>query len=363
MSTSRARPLTILPIAAVNAGMPPGRVTSDAMPTGGPLVDAYRRIHDSLRISVTDRCNYRCVYCMPHGGLPWLPRSEILSFEEVVRICRVARSLGVNSVRLTGGEPLMRSGIPELVCQLHALGLDELSLTTNGYLLPPVADALAAAGLDRANISCDSLSPERFARIRRRGSLHDALSGMDAAEAAGLTPVKVNVVLLAGVNDDEVLDFAAFARRTGRVVRFIEFMPLDSDGTWRRDRVVPGDVVLDRIHAMWPLERVVTGQDANHKPAERYRFADGQGEIGVISSVTRPFCGACNRLRVTADGAIRNCLFSDDEPSVRDVLRSGGSDDDIATLLRKAVWGKRPGHGINDPGFLRPVRSMSMIGG
>ncbi len=331
------------------------------MPTDGPLVDSFGRIHDDLRISVTDRCNLRCTYCMPERGMTFLPRSDLLSFDEIVRVAEVARGLGVRSIRLTGGEPLVRAGLSDLVARLAGLGLDDLSLTTNGMLLAPVAEALAAAGLRRVNISCDSLRPDRFGSIRRRGELATVLAAMDAAEAAGLDPIKVNVVLLKGRNDDEILDFARFARDTGRIVRFIEFMPLDGEGTWARDQLVPGHEVTRTISAAWPLRPVDPGQ--HRAPAERFRFVDGLGEIGIISSVTQPFCGTCNRLRVTADGAIRNCLFSDDERSVGDLLRQGGSDAELATVLRRAVWGKWPGHGINEPGFLRPARSMSMIGG
>ena len=331
------------------------------MPLEGPLVDRYGRVHGDLRISVTDRCNLRCVYCMPEEGLSFLPPPELLSFDEILRVARVARGLGVTAVRITGGEPLMRRGLPRLVGGLAQIGFDDVSMTTNGTKLAPVAAELAAAGLRRVNISCDSLRPDRFAAIRRRGDLAVVLHAMDAAEAAGLAPLKVNVVLLRGQNDDEILDFADLARRTGRIVRFIEFMPLDAEGKWERDRLVPGREVFERISAVWPLEPVGTSGSA---PAERFRFADGgRGEIGLISSVSEPFCGTCNRLRLTADGDVRNCLFSDDERSVRGVLREGGTDAELALLFRRAVWAKFPGHGINEPGFLSPARSMSMIGG
>ena len=338
----------------------PGRPAPE-MPLTGPLVDTFGRIHDDLRISVTDRCNLRCTYCMPEQGMSFLPGSSLLSFDEIVRVAGVARSLGVEAVRLTGGEPLVRRGLDQLVRRLAGVGFADLSLTTNGMLLSPVLPALVAGGLTRVNISCDSLRPERFAAIRRRGDLATVLGAMDAAEAAGLPSVKVNVVLEYGSNDDEILEFADFARSTGRIVRFIEFMPLDGQGTWRRDRLVPGSEVVRRIDSRWPLVAVERGDD--RAPAERYRFRDGRGEIGVISSVTQPFCGMCNRLRLTADGAIRNCLFSDDELDVRGAIRSGAPDEVIALQLRRAVWGKRPGHGIDEPGFLRPTRSMSMIGG
>jgi len=338
-----------------------GPVDTDGMPLSGPLVDRYGRVHDDLRLSVTDRCNLRCVYCMPLEGMTFLPRSEVLSFEEIVRVATVARDVGVTAVRITGGEPLVRRGICDLVRRVAAVGFSDVSLTTNGILLPPIAEALAAGGLRRVNVSCDSLRKERFGAVRRRGTLADVLAAMDAAEAAGLRPLKVNVVLLRGRNDDEILDFAAFARDTGRVVRFIEYMPLDAEGAWDRSQLVPGHEVYETVHGRWPL--VAVQEAGSPAPATRYRFADGKGEIGLISSVTEPFCGTCNRLRLTADGGIRNCLFSDAEHPVRDLLRAGGTDGDVAMLLRRAVWGKLPGHGINEPGFLRPRRSMSMIGG
>jgi cyclic pyranopterin phosphate synthase len=335
---------------------------ADDMPATGPLVDRFGRVHDDLRLSFTDRCNLRCTYCMPETGMVFSPPGDLLTADELERIGRVARSLGVRTVRLTGGEPLVRRGVVELVRRLAAIGFDDLALTTNGMHLGRLAAPLAAAGLRRVNVSCDSLRPERFAAIRRRGDLPTVLAAMDAAEAAGLGPVKVNVVLIAGVNDDEVVDFAELARRTGRPVRFIEFMPLDGDRAWRPDAVVPGDRVLEQIGALYPLEPVPDVSDS-HAPAERFAFTDGRGEIGVVRSVTRPFCADCNRLRVTADGAVRNCLFTDDERSLLPVLRGEGDDGELAAVFRRAVWGKRAGHGMDDPGFVSPTRSMSMIGG
>jgi len=340
---------------------PSGGPSSETMPTEGPLRDSYGRVHDDLRISVTDRCNLRCTYCMSEEGMTFLPRAAVLSIEEIVRVATVANGLGVSSIRLTGGEPLVRKGLPDLVARLSAIGFEDLALTTNGMQLAGMAGTLATAGLRRVNISCDSLRADRFESIRRRGDLDTVLRAMEAAEAAGLSPLKVNVVLLRGHNDDEVLDFAAFARDTGRIVRFIEFMPLDAEGVWDRSQLVTGHEVVERISAVWPLEPA--DDHRGPAPAERFRFTDGGGEIGVVSSVSQPFCGSCNRLRLTADGAIRNCLFSDDEHEVRDLLRGGGTDAELALLFRRAVWGKLPGHGINEPGFLRPVRSMSMIGG
>jgi cyclic pyranopterin phosphate synthase len=355
--TTKLEPLQAVPVA-----ISPVRPVTSSMPTTGPLIDSFGRVHTDLRVSVTDRCNLRCVYCMPEEGVPWVPRSEILSFEEIDRIASVARGLGVESVRLTGGEPLVRANVTDLVGRLGRIGFSDLSMTTNGILLARVAPALAAAGLKRVNISCDSLKPERFAAIRRRGVLSTVLEAMDAAEQAGLQPVKINAVVIAGINDDEVIDLAAFGRDTGRIVRFIEFMPLDADETWNRSKVVPGEEILARINDVWPLEPS-SERAEDPAPADRFHFLDGRGEIGVITSVSRAFCGTCNRLRLTADGAIRNCLFANAEHPVRDLLRSGGSDAKLALLFRQAVWAKRAGHGINDPTFLRPARSMSMIGG
>ncbi|HEY5303313.1 MAG TPA: GTP 3',8-cyclase MoaA [Acidimicrobiales bacterium] len=330
------------------------------MPRQGPLVDRYNRVHDDLRMSVTDRCNLRCVYCMPEVGMKFQPPAALLSFDEIVRVAEVAYDMGVSSLRLTGGEPLVRKNLVNLVSRLSKVGFKDLSLTTNAMLLTPLVQSLADAGLQRVNISCDSLQPERFNAIRRRGDLATVLGAMDAVEAAGLSPLKVNVVILRGQNDDEIIDFASFARRTGRVVRFIEFMPLDAQGQWDKTQIVPGREIFERINACWPLRAIDVGGSA---PAERFTFCDGHGEIGLISSVTQPFCGTCNRLRLTSDGAIRNCLFSDNEFSLRNVMRAGGSNEDVARVLRQAVWEKFPGHAINEPDFLRPTRSMSMIGG
>jgi cyclic pyranopterin phosphate synthase len=343
-------------------GFPTRKRVAGPAPAAGPLLDTFGRVHSDLRISVTDRCNFRCSYCMPAEDMTWLPRDGILSYEEIERVARVFKSLGVTAVRLTGGEPLVRADLPVLVAKLAALQFDDLSLTTNGVGLPHLARALVDSGLRRVNVSCDSLDRERFASITRRDALDAVLQGMDAAEAAGLAPVKVNVVLMRGVNDDEVVDFAAFARATGRPVRFIEYMPLDAAHAWERPDVVPAQEIVERIDAVFPLE-AVGSRDDDPAPADRYRFADGLGEIGVIASVTDAFCGTCNRLRLTADGALRNCLFATREWSVRDLLRAGGTDADLEDLCRQVVWAKAAGHGIDDPGFVPPTRSMSQIGG
>lgn len=350
--------MTVVPV-AIRSKQTNTLVTD--MPTDGPMTDRYGRVHRDLRLSVTDECNLRCVYCLPDKGARFLPHDQLLTVDELLRVARVAHDLGITSLRLTGGEPLLRKEILTIIEGIAKIGFDDVSMTTNGTRLAPVAQSLADAGLDRVNISCDSLRPDRFEEIRRRGKLQVVLDAMDAAEAAGLTPLKVNVVVMAGTNDDEICDFAAFARSTGRIVRFIEFMPLDADLAWERAKVFPGAEIVRIIDERWPLEEMPVADPA--APAERFSFVDGAGEIGVIASVTRPFCGTCDRVRLTADGAARNCLFARRETSVRDVMRSGGTDAQLAALLRQEIWMKLPGHGINDPGFIRPYRSMSMIGG
>ena len=331
------------------------------MPTSGPLVDGFGRIHTDLRVSITDRCNLRCVYCMPEEGVVFGAREDTLTYDELVRVVKIAHSMGVRTVRLTGGEPLVRRGIVEFVRRLAEIGLDDIAMTTNAMDLARLAGPLAEAGLNRVNVSCDSLRPDRFAEVRRRGDLATVLEAMEAADRAGLGPVKINVVLLAGVNDDEVLDFAAFARETGRVVRFIEFMPLDGDHSWTPSSVVASAQVIERIDQVWPLERV--RHDSEVAPATRYRFRDGRGEIGVIATVTQPFCGTCDRLRLTADGHVRNCLFSEEETPLRAAMRAGCDDGAIEDAFRRAVWAKKAGRGSDDLTLLRPRRSMSMIGG
>jgi cyclic pyranopterin phosphate synthase len=323
------------------------------------LVDGYGRVHRDLRISVTDRCNFRCTYCMPAEGMTWLPRAELLTFEEIERLGRVmVERFGIDSIRLTGGEPTVRAHLPVLVAKLAALGVD-LALTTNGATLDSLARDLAAAGLGRVNISLDSLRPDRFLALTRRDELAAVLRGIDAAIDAGLAPVKVNTVVMRGINDDEVVDFAAFGRDRGVEVRFIEFMPLDADDGWTRDAVVTQDEIVAAIDAVFPLEPVVRA----HEPAERFRFLDGSGAVGVIPSVSHAFCDSCDRVRLTADGQLRACLFAVEETDLRDVLRSGGSDDDVAAAVQRCVAGKWAGHSIGSVQFVRPRRSMSQIGG
>ena len=326
-----------------------------------PLLDSFGRVADDLRISVTDRCNFRCTYCMPAEGLQWLPKAEILRFEEIVRLAGIFRGLGVRSFKLTGGEPTVRADLPKLVAMLREVAPDaDLSMTTNGILLDRLATPLAEAGLDRVTVSCDSLMRHRFGEMTRRDALDRVLAGLRAAEDAGLTPIKINCVVIAGTNDDEVVDFAEWARTTGFDVRFIEYMPLDAEQHWERAKVMPSAQILEAIDAVHPL----IAQAEHGEPATSYRFADGApGAVGVIASVTEPFCDTCNRLRITAEGQFRACLFALDEVDLRTPLRDGASDQQLEELVRGGVWRKWEGHKINHPDFQRPGRSMSMIGG
>jgi cyclic pyranopterin phosphate synthase len=342
-------------------GRPDPRRLAAGSPTDGPLLDTFDRVADDLRISVTDRCNFRCTYCMPAEGLAWLPRAELLSFEEIARLVAIFASLGVQAVKLTGGEPTVRNDLPALVRMVRTAGPDlELSMTTNGILLDRLAEPLARAGLDRVTVSCDSLLRHRFAEMTRRDALERVLEGVRAAEAAGLSPIKLNCVVIRGQNDNEVVDFARLSRRTGHEVRFIEYMPLDADQRWEREKVVPGAEVLAAIDAAFPL----VAADGDAHPATAYRFADGApGGVGVIASVTEPFCDTCNRLRLTSDGKLLACLFVLEDVDLRGPLRAAASDQDLVELIRDGVWRKWHGHRIDHPDFVRPTRSMSMIGG
>ena len=333
-------------------------------PMDGRLVDSYGRVHTDLRISVTDRCNFRCTYCMSAEGMTWLSREEVLSFEETERIAALmVRRLGVRSIRLTGGEPLVRAHVEVLVGRLAALGVD-LAMTTNGSMLAQQAHALAAAGLSRINVSLDSLRPDRFEELTRRDELEAVLEGIDAAIGAGFHPVKVNCVVMAGVNDDEVVDLARFGRERGVEVRFIEFMPLDADGAWQPDAVVSQAEIVARIEsAFGPLVPMARA----HEPAERFGYADGGGPhgvgVGVIASVTRPFCASCDRVRLSADGGLRNCLFAEGEADLRGPMRAGATDDELIAIITGNVAVKGPGHAIGAVHFIRPRKSMSQIGG
>jgi cyclic pyranopterin phosphate synthase len=326
------------------------------------LVDTFGRTVTNLRISVTDRCNFRCAYCMPEEGMEWLKRNQLLSYEEMTRLVRIFASLGVRRIRLTGGEPLMRKELWRLVAMLKKIeGISDIALTTNGYFLKEHAAELFAAGLNRINISLDSLDPRLFADLVRRDYFDRTWEGIEEAERVGLHPIKLNVVLIRGVNDGEILTFAELARTRSFVIRFIEFMPIGKDDGWEMEKVVATAEVLEKINARFPLIPVphVNGR----LPADRYTFADGGGEVGFISSVSEPFCSDCDRVRVTSDGKFRTCLFSLVETDLRSMLRGSSSDEEIAKTLADAVWKKEEGHLINRPGFIRPERTMSQIGG
>ncbi|MDA0170822.1 GTP 3',8-cyclase MoaA [Solirubrobacter taibaiensis] len=326
------------------------------------LIDGHKRSIGDVRISVTDRCNFRCQYCMPAEGLPWLDRDELLSYEEIARLVGLMASMGVHDVRLTGGEPLARRELWRLVELLSGdENVHDLSLTTNGYLLERQVEKLVAAGLRRVNVSLDALAPDRFFQLTRRDSLQKVLDGLAAAEKhPELRPIKVNVVALKDFTEDEVVRFAEFARKHPYEVRFIEFMPLDADRTWSRDRVLPNAEVRRLIHAAYPLKDL--GRE-RHGTSRRWEFADGLGSIGFISPVSEPFCGDCNRIRVTAEGKLRTCLFSMTETDLRGPMRAGASDDELEKIIRDAVWEKELKHHVNDAGFVQPARTMSQIGG
>jgi cyclic pyranopterin phosphate synthase len=327
-----------------------------------PLHDGHGRRISDLRVSVTDRCNFRCQYCMPAEGLPWLERSEVLSFEEIERLVTVMAQMGVNTLRLTGGEPLVRRDFPKLAAALRRIeGLDELSVTTNGFLLERDAEALVAAGVDRFNVSVDSLQRDRFYAQTRRDALDRVLAGLEHLAAfPEAHPIKVNAVAIRGFTEDEVLPFARFAREHPYEVRFIEYMPLDGDRAWKPDQVLTGAEIRAAIHAVYPLAEA--SRDP-HATARVHDFADGQGRIGFINPVSEPFCGDCNRLRLTADGRLRTCLVSLNETDLRAPLRAGASDDELAAIIRSAVWAKELKHHVNEPGFVQPARTMSAIGG
>ena len=326
-----------------------------------PLRDGHNRLIRDVRVSVTDRCNFRCQYCMPAEGLPWLNRDALLSYEEIERLVRIMGAMGVHDVRLTGGEPLVRKELWRLVAALSAIpDVHDLSLTTNGATLRLIADDLRRAGLRRINISLDTLRRDRFVEMTRRDELDHVLDGIDAAIETGFAPVKINTVVQRGVNDDEIVDLATFGRERGVEVRFIEFMPLDASGGWADGSVVGQDEIIDRIAAVHPVEQLPARGAA---PADRWRYLDGIGTVGVIPSVTKPFCGDCDRVRLTADGQFRTCLFATDEFDLRAAMRRGESDDELAARIERAVATKWAGHKINQIDFIRPKRSMSQIGG
>jgi len=330
------------------------------------LIDRYGRIVRDLRISVTDRCNFRCTYCMPEEGLNWLDRAEVLTFEEIERVARICvERFGVESLRLTGGEPTVRAHLPQLIERLAALRLQDgrkpdIALTTNGATLRNIATELRESGLDRINVSLDSLQRERFLAMTRRDELDNVLAGINEAVATGFDKVKVNTVVERGTNDDEILPLATFGRDLGVEVRFIEFMPLDATNEWERQKVVTQDEIVAAIGEVYPLEQIPARGAA---PADRWRYLDGRGTVGVIPSVSQPFCGDCDRVRITSDGQFRTCLFATNEFDLRAIMRNGGTDDDMAQVIIDAVATKWAGHQINQVNFIRPNRSMSQIGG
>ncbi|MCX4773441.1 Cyclic pyranopterin monophosphate synthase [Streptomyces sp. ADI92-24] len=328
------------------------------------LIDTYDRVATDLRVSLTDRCNLRCTYCMPEEGLQWLAKPDLLSDDEIVRLVRIAvTQLGITEVRFTGGEPLLRPGLVSIVEQCAALEpRPKMSLTTNGIGLKRTAAALKAAGLDRVNVSLDTLRPDVFKTLTRRDRHHDVLAGLEAARDAGLTPVKVNTVLMPGLNDDEAPDLLAWAVDNGYELRFIEQMPLDAQHGWKRDGMITAGDILQSLRTRFDL--TPEGQDERGSaPAERWLVGDGPHRVGVIASVTRPFCRACDRTRLTADGQVRTCLFAREETDLRGALRSDAPDQEIARIWRLAMWGKKAGSGLDDPSFLQPDRPMSAIGG
>ena len=323
------------------------------------LIDTYGRVHRDLRISVTDRCNFRCQYCMPEEGMDWTPREELLTFEEIERLASLlVNKFGIESIRLTGGEPTVRANLSKLIEKLAKLDVD-LSLTTNGATLPLIAGDLYNAGLDRINISLDTLDRQRFESLTRRDNLKQVLHGIETAKSVGFDPVKINMVVMKGVNDDEVLDFVSYGRENGLVVRFIEFMPLDADETWEKSKVMPQNEILELVSSKYDLEPLSRGSS----PAARWKFVDGPGEIGIIATVSEAFCDACDRIRLTADGKFRNCLFAIEEYDVRKLLRENAEDEKIIELFSHAVKQKWAGHQIGKSVFIRPSKSMSQIGG
>ena len=332
------------------------------MTTFSPLVDRLGRVHTSLRLSVTDRCNIRCFYCMPESA-QFMPRDEILSYEEIVRFVRVAVRLGINKLRITGGEPLVRSDLPDLIGMLRKIpGIEDMALTTNGILLSEFAQSLKDAGIQRLNISLDTLDADTFRKISRRDGLERVLEGISAAQKVGFEKLRLNALAIRGVSERDIVPLGDFARQQDLELRFIEFMPLDAEDNWEMNQVISGSDIRDRLELAFCRLVPLDSRDRS-QPAVDYRFEDGRGRIGFINSVTEPFCSTCNRLRLTAEGQIRNCLFSTVEWDACALLRSGGSDQDLENLIRDCVRSKKPGHGIDSDDFQKPARAMYQIGG
>ncbi|HEY8394543.1 MAG TPA: GTP 3',8-cyclase MoaA [Thermaerobacter sp.] len=360
MTLGRLRPATAAVTTHVSRSSdasPPG------MPVEGPLVDQFGRVVRKLRISLTDRCNFRCLYCMPDGDIPWIPDPEILTPDEIERVVRICARMGVEKIRLTGGEPLLRPGVEDIVARIRRVpGVRAVSMTTNGFLLDKKAAALKAAGLQGVNVSLDSLDRDRFRQLTRRDELERVLAGIRAAAEAGLEPIKINAVIMRGINDGEIPTFLRWVREQpiALTVRFIEFMPLDGANVWTRDLVYTAEEMLEQARRIGPVEPL---NNDPSDPARLYRFADGKGTFGIIASVSQPFCQSCDRIRLTADGKIRNCLFAVEEFDLREMLRGGASDAEIEQAIRRAVWVKWRGHLINQEGFVKPQRAMYAIGG
>lgn len=345
-----------------------------------PLIDSFGRLHNNLRISVTDRCNIRCFYCMPAENVQFMEKSELLSFDEIERFVRIAVPLGIDKIRLTGGEPLVRRELHKLVNKLSSIpGIKDIGLTTNGILLASQAAELYEAGLRRINISLDALTPEKFKQFTRRDGFEQVIEGIQAAKRVGFEPIKVNAVSVRGLTEDEIVPFGNFARETGVEVRFIEYMPLDADNAWEREKVLFAHEIIETLSSsimpLVPITSADEADDAAHKldsptsmvghggPAQDFEFADGVGRIGFIASISQPFCMSCNRIRITADGKLRNCLFSLDETDIRGLLRGGASEGEIARAIQASVWAKKEGHEINTARFIQPARPMYSIGG
>ncbi len=330
---------------------------------GLTLKDSFGRIINNLRISVTDKCNFRCRYCMPEKGMIWMKKDELLTYEEIERLVRIFAELGIRKIRLTGGEPLMRRDLHLLVNMISNIkGIEDLALTTNAYFLAEQAEDLVKSGLHRINISLDSLDPVKFNEITRRNFYNKVWEGIEAVDSFGIGPIKINIVLIRGINDDEIQNFAYLSRKRSFVIRFIEFMPLGAEDGWSIDKVVPTKEIIETIEHGLGMKLVPIEYRGN-QPADRFMFEDGVGDIGFISSVSDPFCNHCNRIRLTSDGKLRTCLFSLTETDFKKLLREGTDDENIKELLLDAVWKKEPGHLINRPGFVRPSRTMSQIGG
>ncbi len=333
-----------------------------SQPPAQALKDTFGRVANNLRISVTDRCNFRCRYCMPEEGMVWLDRRELLTYEEITRLVHVFAGLGIDKIRLTGGEPLMRRELHLLVEKIARVpGIKDIALTTNGFFLAEQAVALYKAGLTRVTVSLDSLNPAVFATMARRDYFHKVWAALEVVENLSLRPIKINVVIIRGVNDNEIENFARLARTKPFIVRFIEFMPIGSDDGWTIDKVFPTKEIIDRINSSGP--RLIALESHGVQPADRYRFEDGLGEIGFVSSVSEPFCSTCNRIRITSDGKLRTCLFSLHETDLKTMMRAGSTDGELRAVITNAVSLKEEGHLINRPGFVRPERTMSQIGG